>query len=148
MPTHKLIGRGLLASFEANLLVLPASLLAFYPFVRQYHLLWRWQDWVGSGLCALVFGLVVSVGMLVPATVVLETRKPNMSRGELAGSLGTLSLVLLILSTLIYKGFSRPGDQGLTLLFALLMTIIFITWAFTLRYKNRTRNVPTQDSPS
>lgn len=140
MQTGKILGRGLLASIEANLLVFPATLLVFYPFVKQYRLLYTWQDWVGSGLCALAFGLGISFFLLLPTTVVLETRKRNMSRQELAGSLGTLSLVLLILATLFYKGFSRPGDQGRVLLFAMLMTIIFVTWAFTTRYKHRSRS--------
>ena len=149
MQIGKIIGRALLASLEANLLVLPASLLVFYPFIQQYELQAEWQHWVGSGLFGLGAGLVISWGLLVPATVVLETRKRSMSRQELAGSLGTLSLALLIFATLTYKGFSRPGDQGKTLLFALLMTIMIVTWAYTIRYKNRIRNTeaPAPNTP-
>ena len=136
----KILQKALLAALESCLLLLPAGVLFFFPFAETYELLNIYQTFGFSGLCMLVFSLSISFFILVPSTVVIEQVKEKVSREELAGALSTISLVLVLGATLAYKGFTKPGDNGKILLFSLLMTIIFVSYIFTVRYKHRTQH--------
>lgn len=138
----KIPQKALLAALESCMLLFPAGVLFFFPFVETYELVGVYQTLGFSGLCMLVFSLGISILILVPATVMIEKFKEGVSRQELAGSLSTISLILVLGATLTYKGFTKPGDQGKILLFSLLMTIIFVSYIFTVRYKHRTRDFP------
>ena len=128
------------------MILFPAGVLFFFPFVETYELPYLYQTFGFAGLCMLVFSFGVSLLVFVPATLVIEKVKEKVSREELAGALSSISLVLVLGATLAYKGFTKPGDQGKILLFALLMTLIFVSYIFTVRYKHRTRHFPGPDA--
>ena len=142
----KILQKALLAALESCLLLFPAGVLFFFPFVETYELQELYQTFGFSGLCMLIFSFSISLFILVPATVVIEKVKERVSREELAGALSTISLVLVLGATLAYKGFTKPGDNGKILLFSLLMTIIFVSYIFTVRYKHRTQHFPGPES--
>lgn len=141
----KILQKALLAALESCMLLFPVGVLFFFPFVETYERPDVFQTLGFSGLCMLVFSLGISLLILVPATVVIEKVKEGVSRQELAGSLSTISLILVLGATLAYKGFTKPGDQGKILLFSLLMTIIFVSYVFTVRYKHRTEHFSDRD---
>lgn len=138
----KIFPRGLLASLEASLILLPAGTLFFFPFVETFRFVETYESLIGSAICALAFGLGLSLLILLPSTAIIETTRKRVTRQELAGALNTIGLVLVLGATLAYKGFTQPGEQGKILLFSLLMNIIFISYIFTVRYKHRTRDFP------
>ena len=82
---------------------------------------------------------VLAFLVLVPATVYLEWKKKGISQKELAGSLAILALVLVLTALMVYKG-DGLGEQGLRLLFGLLMSIMAGTWTFALRYHLKAKN--------
>ncbi len=141
----KIIQKALLAALESCMLLFPAGVLFFFPFINTYELSGIYQTLGFSGLCMLVFSLGISLLILVPATVLIEKIRENVSREELAGALSSISLILVLGATLAYKGFTKPGDQGKILLFSLLMTIIFVSYIFTVRYKHRTQHFSGQE---
>ena len=142
----KILQKALLAALESCVILFPAGVVFFFPFIETYELLQVYQTLGYAGLCALIFCFSISLFVLVPATVIIEKSKQRVSRQELAGALSTISLILIVGATLAYKGFTMPGDQGQVLLFSLLMTIIFFSYIFTVRYKNRTQHFPGPES--
>lgn len=142
MKIGKTILHAVLASLESNLLILPVGLLFFYPIMVQYEFPLWWETPLYSGLCMLVFGLLVSLFFLTPVTTIIEVLKSRVSHQELVGKLGALGLIMLLSATLVYKAYqeaelAKPGEQGKLWLFAMLMAIMLVTWTFTIRYKRR-----------
>ena len=126
-------GPALRAALEASLILTPVGVLAFYPFIQEYQLLDPAANVFYAAACALGATLGISLLVLVPASLAILHLRRQVSRKELAGSLGTLALLMVLGATLLYKGFAGPGSTGQLLLFALLFTIMGITWLFSLR---------------
>lgn len=135
-----IIRPALIAAIETSLMLVPLGLVIFYPFILPYELNSTAYQLLYCAGCMLGCSAVLSLFVLVPTTFLMETGKRKVSRKEMAGALGAVSLVLVLGATLIYKGFTPPGDIGKLLLFGLLMTIMAVTWTYTLRYEAKTKH--------
>ncbi|MEM0997773.1 MAG: hypothetical protein AAGN35_11855 [Bacteroidota bacterium] len=139
MKLQKTLSSALMSALETSVFLTPLGVLLFYPFVAEYDSPDIARNLLNAALCMAGFSAALAFLVLVPATVYLEWKKQGISRKELAGSLATLALVLVLTSLLVYKGFEGPGQTGLRLLFGLLMSIMAGTWVFALRYHRKAK---------
>ncbi|MEM7039672.1 MAG: hypothetical protein AAF570_22045 [Bacteroidota bacterium] len=147
MKTPKPVLRAaLIAALETSLLLTPLGVLIFLPFVMEYDLLDMKINLLYSGLLMCGSSLALALLVLVPTTYVIENTPREVSRKELTGSLGTMALSLVLVATLLYKGFEAPGNTGKLLLFSLLMSIMVVTWTFALRYDRKSRLFESESS--
>lgn len=139
MKMQKTLTSALMSALETAVLLAPLGMLLFYPFVAEYESPEIFRNLVLAVLWMAGFSASLAFLVLVPATVYLEWKKKGISRKELAGSLATIALVMVLASLLVYKGFEGPGQTGLRLLFGLLMSIMAGTWVFALRYHRKAK---------
>jgi hypothetical protein len=138
-PEKPIVFPALMSALETTLLMAPLGILFFYPIAAEYeypnalYILFACVLWM-MATCGVLAFIV-----LVPATLYLEWKKKGISQKELAGSLATLALALVLIALMVYKG-EGLGEQGLRVLFGLLMSIMAGTWTFALRYHRKAKN--------